>query len=1508
MKGHDEDFESSHKRSTTSTVLVCIRVKIVKRFFRYLKGHPKLGLWYPKESPFDLVAYSDSDYGGATQDMKSTTGGCQFLGKRLISWQCKKQTIMATFTIEAENLAAASGCGQVLLIQNQLLDYGLAFCDYHNMIAILEKLEHNVDFHQTVDFVKASHIRYALTINPTLYVSHIQQFWSIARIETTNEGTKILATVDGKPMTISESSIRRYLKLNDEEGISSLPDVELFENLALTGYNILPNQKFTFQKGQFSHQWKFIIHTIMQCLSPKSTIFYEFSSNIATAVGEGSGTPTKPHHTPSPQAQQSPHHDPSSPLHLTATTESIPTATPTEIPTLRQYFRRATRISQSKALPTAADEPASLLRDDSQGEAFPTVSGLDAGQDRENIIKTSALPPESTPRMATKIKAQDLEISGLKARIKLLEDKDKGSAELSGDDALIKGRSMEIGEEAGVEKSTERRSNNTKELVNVLTSMDAANILTSGVQAVSVPPVTEVSTVGVPTVSGLVPTVSVIFTTASVVTPYLRRPKEILAKEKVAREMEEEMPREDQRMNEQIARDAKIARIHAKEELKIMIDGLDRSNEVIAKHLHEYEQAVADLTIGEEIELINELEQREFYMSILRSHAGWKTKHFRGMTLEEIREKFIPVWKQLEDFVLMTLIEEGKRMKRKGLKLDEGSAKKIKTSKDVSKEDLKGMMQLVPVEETRRAHNSLPILCGYAKTAGQRRSKSAIGFSERNSRTTNLRNEISNFQQRFDESFHEAWDRYKDLLRACPHYGFTELHQLDTFYNGLNSADQDSLNAAAGGNLLERSTQDVLMIIENKSKVRNSRNKAVVSQVKSCDANSNSSSEIAKLTHAVNQQTSAVTTAMTAILKQFQASLPTASVKAVEEICVTCGGSLPSNTVANLKGKLKAITTQSGLVLDGPTVPTLLPFINPEEDERVEETLTDPDLSEYTIKVPPPPLHINITLADALILMPKYQKMLKALLSNKEKLQEQANTPLNENCSAVILKKLLEKLGDPGKFLISCGFSELKCKALADLGASINLMPLSVWKKLGLPKLISTRMTLKLANRAIYTPARIARDVFVPVSEFIFPADFFIFDYKSDPRVPFILGRPFLRTARALIDVHGEEMILRDGDDRLTLNMRHDTSSYSNQPQKESINLINVFNDSSKYFLEDIFSTNQPSGNLTFLSHPELTSPEVQNDIFDLEGGNVLPEKLLDLDYTKDLHPPLHVNPLSGSTTYSSSPNPFLEELTDELALITFPPKYDDDLYNLANSADKFVYSMPEMFTDEHALDYSSPLIFNEYDDDLFEVESDTENVYDDPFDSKGEKIKYELKCKALANLGASINLMPLSVWKKLGLPELITTRMTLELANHAICTPAGIARDVFVPVGKFTFQADFVIIDYESDPRVPLILGRPFLRTARALIDVHGEEMILRDGTGYLPSNTVANPKDKLKAITTRSGLVIDGPTVPTPPQSINLEVDDRVEETFTDPDLAEYTIKVPPPSIQKYKPPSQR
>ncbi|GJV17551.1 reverse transcriptase domain-containing protein [Tanacetum coccineum] len=324
-------------------------------------------------------------------------------------------------------------------------------------------------------------------------------------------------------------------------------------------------------------------------------------------------------------------------------------------------------------------------------------------------------------------------------------------------------------------------------------------------------------------------------------------------------------------------------------------------------------------------------------------------------------------------------------------------------------------------------------------------------------------------------------------------------------------------------------------------------------------------------------------------------------------------------------------------------------------------------------------LHINITLADALILIPKYQKMLKELLPNKEKLVELANTPLSKNCSAIILKKLPEKLGDPGKFLIPCSFSELKCQALADLGASINLMPLSVWKRLGLPEFIPTRMTLELANRTVCTPAGIARDVFVPMGKFMFPADFVIVDYIADAQIPLILGIPFLRTAYALVDVHGEVLILRDGNERLILNMKHNTSIFSDEPQEESINMIDIYGVSYKDYLEDLFAnkkiTNNPeSGNPTLILDPIVSSsspthtsfeesdliweefeaylandsfpPGSDDADFDPEGDLRLIEELLNNHPSSPL--PFSHKPLSGSIT-SSSPSLIPVETSDTL-------------------------------------------------------------------------------------------------------------------------------------------------------------------------------------------------------------------------------------------------------------------
>nr|GFC07791.1 reverse transcriptase domain-containing protein [Tanacetum cinerariifolium] len=193
-------------------------------------------------------------------------------------------------------------------------------------------------------------------------------------------------------------------------------------------------------------------------------------------------------------------------------------------------------------------------------------------------------------------------------------------------------------------------------------------------------------------------------------------------------------------------------------------------------------------------------------------------------------------------------------------------------------------------------------------------------------------------------------------------------------------------------------------------------------------------------------------------------------------------------------------------------------------------------------------LHFELSFADALIHMLKFASMFKKLLNNKDKLIELTKTPLNENCSAVVLKKLPEKLGDPGRFLIPCDFTGLdNCLALADLGACINLMPLLIWKKLMLPTLNDTKMVLELADRTISKPTGVAENVFVKVGKFYFPADFVILDFVADPHVPLILGRPFLSIAHALIDVYEGEITLRHDDQYLTLKCGDTPSiSYNN--------------------------------------------------------------------------------------------------------------------------------------------------------------------------------------------------------------------------------------------------------------------------------------------------------------------------------------------------------------------------
>lgn len=255
-------------------------------------------------------------------------------------------------------------------------------------------------------------------------------------------------------------------------------------------------------------------------------------------------------------------------------------------------------------------------------------------------------------------------------------------------------------------------------------------------------------------------------------------------------------------------------------------------------------------------------------------------------------------------------------------------------------------------------------------------------------------------------------------------------------------------------------------------------------------------------------------------------------------------------------------------------------------------------------------LHFDINFADAILLMPKFASTIKNLFNNKEKLFEMAKTPVNENCSAVLLKQLPEKLGDLGKFLIPCIFSGMvECYALADLGASINLMPHSVWKKLSLPELTPTCMTLELADRSISRPLGIAEDVFVKVGKFHFPADFVIVDFDADPRVPLFLGRGFHRTGRALIDVFDEEITLHVGTKAITFNLDQ-TSRYSSNYDSKSVNRIDVIDVATEEYSQEIlgFSDNSLSGNPTPSSQPIIANSSPSLTPF--EGSDFVLEEI----------------------------------------------------------------------------------------------------------------------------------------------------------------------------------------------------------------------------------------------------------------------------------------------------------
>ncbi|GJS64589.1 reverse transcriptase domain-containing protein [Tanacetum coccineum] len=562
------------------------------------------------------------------------------------------------------------------------------------------------------------------------------------------------------------------------------------------------------------------------------------------------------------------------------------------------------------------------------------------------------------------------------------------------------------------------------------------------------------------------------------------------------------------------------------------------------------------------------------------------------------------------------------------------------------------------------------------------------------SKTTNLRNEIKNFQQKFEETFtavnyNQGNTGYRPQSVANqirpPGFAQPNLQNNQTRYNqGYNQNRGNNYNQ---GNPNYQAPIQQAQVgpsndLSNYMKVNDANMRAMQNQI------SNMKKE---LRDDMSQQNQELKNMMTSFLQMNTASS-------------SGSGSLPSNTVANPRGDLKAITTRSGISYDGPPIPpplSPLPKVVEREPEVTKDTVqpsteniqppvvqTQAPIDEPVVapkpksSIPYPSrankqklrekddnlaskfveifreLHFELSFADALLHMPKFASMFKSLLNNKEKLFDLAKTPVNENCSAVILKKLPEKLGDPGKFLIPCDFPELvECLALADLGASINLMPLSIWKKLSLPELTPTQIILELADQSTTSPSGIAEDVFVKVGKFHFPADFIVVDYVVDPRVPLILGRPFLRTARALIDVYGEELTLRVDDEAITFKVGQ-TSRYSYN-DAVSINRIDVIDVACKEYAQEVlgFSDSSTSGNPTpsldpilSTSSPSLTPfeegdfileeieacltndsipPGIDDDDFDPEGDLLLLEKLLNHDPSSPLpSKELHVEEL----------------------------------------------------------------------------------------------------------------------------------------------------------------------------------------------------------------------------------------------------------------------------------------
>nr|GEV26062.1 reverse transcriptase domain-containing protein [Tanacetum cinerariifolium] len=549
------------------------------------------------------------------------------------------------------------------------------------------------------------------------------------------------------------------------------------------------------------------------------------------------------------------------------------------------------------------------------------------------------------------------------------------------------------------------------------------------------------------------------------------------------------------------------------------------------------------------------------------------------------------------------------------------------------------------------------------------------------SKTTYLRNEITYFLQKPNGTFNEAWERFKDLLRQCPHHGFSELHQLDTFYNALNPNDQDALDSAVGGNFLDKIPRECLSIIKSKSKVRYSRSR-VTDVRENTNAPPPSSSPLNSFD--LQQIAASLEDKLDIRMNRFEKSLndmknsfvtPTAPLKAVEEVCVTCR--------ANHSYNQCPLTTGN----------------------------------------------------DFLVFNDNIQQFQAAAVGN---------------------------------FIQN------------HLGASINLMPLSIWKKFKLPTLNDSKMVLELADRTILKPTGVVENVFVKVGKFYFPADFVVLDFIADPRNLYNNKPSSLSSlpSNTIPNPKGEAKAITT---RSGMTYKEPPIPPPGVEQQEPT--------------EETMDTELPS--TEDIQHLLVqVQTEVQEDKPIEEPSVVIPKARANLPYPSRL---VKEKIRKKDNILAAKFMEIFRDLHFELSFadaLVHMPKFAPMFKKLLNNKNKLIELTKTPLNENYSAVVLKKLPEKLGDPGRFLI----------PYDF----LEFD-NCFALADLGA-------------------------KLADRTISKPTGVAENVFVKVSKFYFPAYFVVLDFIVDPRVPLILGRPFLSTAHALIDVYKDAFLAVDDEPISP------------------------------------------------------------------------